>query len=101
MDAFRTALNKTLLISNIPNRNIEVVTTAPGKEHKPVSVLTDKFFREPAHALYFLHVDLSTKLKEKYPWALLNISTKGQLNMHTISIRLGLNIFLSFCFEPT
>ena len=75
--------------------------TAQGERHKPVSVLTDKFFMEPAHTLYFLHADLSTKLEEKHPWALLNILTKGQLNMNKISIRLGLNIFLSFCFEPT
>ena len=67
MDAFRTALNETLLISNIPNRNVGVVTTAPGEGHKPVSVLTDKFFGKPAHTLYFLHVDFPTKLKEKYP----------------------------------
>ena len=53
MDAFRTTLNEILLISNIQNRNVEVVTIAAGKGHKLVSVLTDKFCEELAYTHLF------------------------------------------------
>lgn len=53
MDAFWAALNDTLLISNIANRSVEVVTIAPGDRHKPVSVLTEKFCEELAYAHLF------------------------------------------------
>lgn len=66
LNAFQTASNKTLLISSIPNRNVEVVTIGPDEGYKPVSALTDKFYKELVIHIYFLQVDLSTKLKEKY-----------------------------------
>ena len=55
LDAFRTTLNEILLISNIQNRNVEVVTItiAAGEGHKPVSVLTDKFCKELAYTHLF------------------------------------------------
>ena len=66
MNAFQTGLNEILLISSIPNRNVEVATIGRGEGHKPVSALTDKFYKELVIHIYFLQVDLSTKLKEKY-----------------------------------
>ena len=55
LDAFRIASHETSLISNIANITAEeFVSIAPGEEHKPVFVLSDKFCKERAHPYLFL-----------------------------------------------
>ena len=99
MNAFQTALNQTLLISNIPNRNVEVVTIGRDEGHKPVSDLTDKFYKELVIHIYFLQVDLSTKLNKKY-LGRRQIFNQRLVN-HTQNLhQTWITFFCAFCFEP-
>ena len=44
----------------------EGIVVAPGEEKKPVSILHDKFYKEPGHPHHFLLVNVATKLEGKF-----------------------------------
>ena len=101
MDAFRTALNETLLISNIPNRNVEVASIAPGEVHKPVSVLTDLIYEKLAHTHVFRTGRFAYKVEIEKPLGAVKYFNQRLLN-HTQNLhQTWITYFCSFFFEAT
>ena len=64
----RTGSNETAFVSEIPSIiNDENVITAPGQRKKPVSILSDEFFREKAFRYLFLKGKFGCKTLQDVP----------------------------------
>ena len=65
LDMFRIASNETTPISNCPNMDIEesIISIAPGKGQRPISVLNDDYCEELSHPHLFPDGKFGYKVK--------------------------------------
>ena len=69
LDTLRVASNKTTLISNFPNADSEesIISIAPGEGQRPMSVLNDDYYEEPAHPHLFPKGKFGYKVERDIP----------------------------------